>query len=120
MRELGLAVFAHAADINLGQCLYGDGDATARFRPHWTQRWDQPANHTLVPRVRDFANGRGITPRTVNVAWLLNQPFPCAAVVPLPSLLTTLRADYENGSQLILKQADLDFLNGKPLSHHSN
>ena len=112
--DLGLAVLANAADINLGQSLYGDGDATTRFRPHWTQRWSHPSNQRLVPRVRHFADARGITPRAVNVGWLLNQPFPCVAVVPLPSLLTTLCTDYERGSQLILNEADLDLLNDGP------
>ena len=111
VRDLGLAVFSHAADINLGQCLYGDGDASTRFRQHWSQRWDHPSNHALVSRVQLFAGARGITPRTVNVAWLLNQPFPCVAVVPLPSLATGLRTDYEHASQLILKENDLNLLN---------
>jgi aryl-alcohol dehydrogenase-like predicted oxidoreductase len=110
--NLGLAVFAHAADINLGQCLYGDGDATTRFRRHWSQRWDCPSNAVLVPRVRHFADARGITPRTVNVAWVLNRPFPCVAVVPIPSLRTVLGAEYECASQLILEESDLDLLNG--------
>jgi aryl-alcohol dehydrogenase-like predicted oxidoreductase len=110
VRDLGLAVFAHAADINLGQSLYGDADATTRFRPHWTQRWNHPLNQTLVPRVKNFAETRGITPRVVNVGWLLNQPFPCVALVPLPSFMTSLCADYERGSQLILSEDDLDLL----------
>jgi Aldo/keto reductase family len=37
---LRLAVFAHATDINLGQCLYDDAEATSRLRRGWVERWD--------------------------------------------------------------------------------
>ena len=111
VRDLGLGVFAHAADINLGQGIYGDGDATTRLRRHWSERWEHPSNQTLVPRVRQLAAARGITPRIVNVAWLLNQPFPCVAIVPLPYLGSALRKEYERASQFILKESDLELLN---------
>jgi hypothetical protein len=31
--ELGLSVLAHAGDLTLGQCLFGDEDPLARLRP---------------------------------------------------------------------------------------
>lgn len=102
VRDLGLAVLAHAADINLGQCLHDDGDESTRFRRHWTERWNHPSNQTLVPRILRFAAARGTTPRAVNIAWLLNQPFPTIAVVPLPALRTPRRIDYECASQLTM------------------
>jgi aryl-alcohol dehydrogenase-like predicted oxidoreductase len=114
---LGLAVFAHAADLNLGQCIYGGEDAAARMRPHWLRRWDHPENPALVQRVQRFADARGLTPRGVNVAWLLNQPFPVVAMVSLPDLLTTRRAEYERASQVLLEAADLDFLSGGGFEH---
>src|SRR5262249_10599807 len=61
----GLVVFAHAADVNIGQCLYGDEDSSARFRRHWIERWRGPANEALVERVRSFAPARGLTTREV-------------------------------------------------------
>ena len=112
VKALGLAVFAHAADVNLGQCLYGDGDATTRFRPQWLHRWDHPANQALVPRVQRFATAHEITPREVNVAWLLNQPFPSVAVAPLPSMRGTLGTEYERASQFVLEEAELASLSG--------
>src|SRR5215467_7726892 len=57
---LHLPVFAHAADINLGQCLYGDADAIASLRRHWLERWDHPANVPLVKRVQRFATTHGL------------------------------------------------------------
>ncbi len=107
---LRLAVFAHADDVNLGQCLYEDGDAISRMRPHWIERWKHSANPDLVQRVRRFAASRGLTPREVNVAWLLNQAFPAVAVVNLPSLPTARRIEYERASQLPLEEADLRWL----------
>ena len=107
--ELGLAVFAHAADINLGQSLHARGETT-HLRQHWRQRWEHPSNQQLVPRVRQFATAHGLTPRAVNVAWLLNQAFPSVAIVPLPSVQSRVRTDYERGSELILNQADVAWL----------
>jgi len=107
---LGLAVFAHASDINLGQCLWGDGDATSRLRSRWVQRWANPANKALVARVREFATTRGITSRAVNIAWLLSQPFPSVAIAPLSSFGAAGHTDYEQASQLVLEEADLDRL----------
>jgi 1-deoxyxylulose-5-phosphate synthase len=99
---LRLVVFAHADDINLGQCLYGDEDAIARMRPRWVQRWDHAANPALVQRVRSFAAARGLTPRTVNVAWMLNQRFPVVAIAGLRFL-----QEYEQGSRMVLDEAGL-------------
>jgi aryl-alcohol dehydrogenase-like predicted oxidoreductase len=106
VETLHLPVFAHAADINLGQCLYGDADATASLRRHWVERWDVPANLQLVQRVQRFAATHGLTPREVNLAWLLNQPFPCIAVLPLPYLLMDRRSEYDHASQFLLNEDD--------------
>jgi aryl-alcohol dehydrogenase-like predicted oxidoreductase len=107
VRTLGLAVFAHAADFNLGQCLFADEDAPAGWRPQWVQRWDDSANPSLVGRVRQFAAARGLTPREVNIGWLLNQPFPVVAVVSLPSLLDAGGSEYTRAAELRLDEDDL-------------
>jgi aryl-alcohol dehydrogenase-like predicted oxidoreductase len=112
VRKLGLVVLAHAADLNLGQCLFGDADATSLMRSHWVERWDGPANEALVRRVRRFADARGLTPRAVNAAWLLSMPFPCIAIVPLSSLLTSRRSEYESASLLRLDEPDREYLVG--------
>lgn len=109
---LQLPVFAHGADVNLGQCLYGDADSTAGLRRHWRERWDHPANTALVERVRAFAKANGLTSREVNVAWLLNQTFPCIAVVPLPSMLTERNSEFEQASQFLINEADRTWLKG--------
>ena len=107
---LGLAVFAHASDINTGQCLWGDGDATSRFRQQWVERWANPANEKLVTRVRGFATSRAVTPRVVNITWLLSQPFSCVAIVPLSSFAAAHGPDYERASTLAIQEADLAWL----------
>jgi len=112
--DLGLAVFAHADDVHLGQYLYEDGNETASMRRRWLRRWEHPGNPGLVQRVRRLAAARGFTPREVNLAWLLNQPFPSVAVVTLPSLLTAHGAEYERASGLVPGQDDLNFLSGSP------
>jgi aryl-alcohol dehydrogenase-like predicted oxidoreductase len=112
VHALHLPVFAHAADVNLGQCLYGDEDATASLRRHWLERWDHPANAPLVQRVQSFATAHGLTTREVNIAWLLNQPFPCIAVVPLPYLLIGRRSEYDRASQFLLNEVDRAWLSG--------
>jgi 1-deoxyxylulose-5-phosphate synthase len=109
--ELGLAVLAHATDWTLGQCLFGDEEAMARLRPEWVQRWQHPANADRAQRVQEVARARGLTPRAIQIAWLLNQSFPVIAIVGLPSLLTATGAEYERGSQLRLETADLLRLN---------
>lgn len=103
--DRGLAVFAHAEDVNLGQCLYEDADAAALSRSPWTQRWQHPDNPSLIASVREFAAARNLTPREVNLAWVLNQPFPVVALVGLPALLAR-SAEYERASQLLLDDAD--------------
>jgi aryl-alcohol dehydrogenase-like predicted oxidoreductase len=76
------------------------------------QQWDHPDNKALAQRVQHFAAARGLTTREVNVAWLLNQPFPVAAVVSIPSPLITRRTEYERASQLLLDDDCLHVLNG--------
>jgi aryl-alcohol dehydrogenase-like predicted oxidoreductase len=84
--ELGLGVFAHADDFNQGRHLFDDGGPQPESR--WTQRWNHPDNRVLVQRVREFAVPRGLAPSAVNLAWLLNRPFPVIALVSLPCLLS--------------------------------
>jgi aryl-alcohol dehydrogenase-like predicted oxidoreductase len=115
VEALHLPVFAHAHDINIGQCLYGAQAATAGPRRHWVERWNHPANGPLVQRVQQYAATHELTPREVNLAWLLGQPFPCIAVTPLPYLLMEGRSEYERASQLRLSEPDRDWLRA-PLS----
>jgi aryl-alcohol dehydrogenase-like predicted oxidoreductase len=107
VRELGLAVFAHAGDYTLGQCLFGDEDALARMRPEWVQRWQLPVNADLARHVREIAEACGSTPREIQLAWLLNREFPVLAIVDLPTLLTDIGLEYERGSQSRLADTDL-------------
>ncbi len=69
-------------------------------------------NPPLVQRVRQFAAARGLTPREVNVAWLLNRPFPVVAVVSLPSLLDGSATQYARAAALRLNQDDLRNFSG--------
>jgi aryl-alcohol dehydrogenase-like predicted oxidoreductase len=109
-----LPVFAHGADLTIGQCLYADADALSRMRRHWVERWNHPANTALIRRVQCFGEAHRLTSREVNVAWLLNQSFPCVAVLPLPSfLLAARRTEYETASQLVLEEGDRDLLCGR-------
>ena len=107
---LQIPVFAHAADVNLGQCLYGDRDSTACLRRNWLERWDHPVNAVLVQRVRTFAKANGLTSREVNIAWIVNHTFPCIAIVPLPSLLTERSPEFERASQFRMNEADRTWL----------
>jgi len=118
VEALHLPVFAHAADINLGQCLFGDEDVSARLRKHWLERWHDPANHALVERVESFAAARGLTTREVNIAWLLSQKFPCIAITPLPHMLMGRRSEYQRASHFLLNEADRTWL-ALPLTEHS-
>jgi aryl-alcohol dehydrogenase-like predicted oxidoreductase len=99
-----LTVFAHAADIILGQFLYED--AVPALRQQWIERWQDPGNVPLIQRVKSFANARGLTTREVNVAWLLNQKFPCIAIASLPDILMEHGIEYERASQLVLSDLD--------------
>ena len=110
IRSLEVPVFAHAADVNLGQCLYGDADMAASLRQYWRERWDHSANAVLVQRVRAFAKAHGLTSRELNIAWLLNQSFSCVAIVELPSLLTERRSEYERASQFSINSVDRTWL----------
>jgi aryl-alcohol dehydrogenase-like predicted oxidoreductase len=86
VRDLGLAVFAHADAFNIGEHLFEDRkDPVA---PRWKQRWENRANKELALRVREFAATRGLTAAEVNLAWLFNRSFPVIALVSLPDLLT--------------------------------
>jgi len=90
--ELGLAVFAHADDFNLGQCLFDTDDPRAHGR------WAHPANTLLVERVRRFAAANEITPREANIAWLFNRPFPVVAIASLAGLITDRATEFERAS----------------------
>ena len=92
-------------------------DAIASLRRHWLERWDHPANVPLVQRVQRFATTHGLTTREVNLAWLLNQPFPCIAVVPLPCLLMGRRSEYDRASQFLLNEVDRASLRGDNASN---
>jgi len=72
----------------------------------------QPANPALVQRIRSFAAVRGLTPREVNVSWLLNQPFPAVGVISTPRPLTDRLVEYERASQLLLNNTDRQNLGG--------
>ncbi len=106
----GLTVFAHVGDVNLGQCLYGDEDSMARFRPNWVSRWQHPANSALTERVRTFAAQRGLTCREVNLAYVLNQSFAVLGILGLPSILDDQREQYLRASGLALEKKELDLL----------
>ena len=101
-----LTVFAHAADINLGHFLYESADAVTALRRRWIERWHHASNAPLIQRVKRFAYARGLTTREVNVAWLLNQNFPCIAIAPLPDIRTEHGVEYERASQLVLSDLE--------------
>ncbi len=109
--DLGLAVLAHASDICLGECLFGDEDPFAGLRPHWVDRWDPSANSALVQRVRLLAAERDVTPREIGLTWILSRPFPVVTMIGLPELVGPRRAVYERASQLTLSEAELAALN---------
>lgn len=106
----GLAVFAHADDINLGQCLYSEEANVVRRR--WTERWQHRSNVVLVQRVKDFARASGLSTREVNIAWLLNQNFPSIAITSLPCMLER-SSDYERASRFLLNEVDRESLREK-------
>lgn len=115
--ELGLTVFAHAGDLTLGQCLFGNEDSLARLRPHWVERWQHADNPALEKRIRRFSAEHGLTPREVGLAWLLHQPFPVVGIVSLPTLLDPVRrAEYERAAALQLTPDDIEFLAGRDRS----
>jgi len=97
VRELGLAVLAHADPFNLGEHLFADNHSPVHRR--WQQRWDSPANRELARRVRALAAARGLTPVELNLAWLFQRSFPVVALVGLPDLLTHRRVHLERASQ---------------------
>jgi aryl-alcohol dehydrogenase-like predicted oxidoreductase len=96
VREMGLAVFAHSDDFNLGQRLF---DA-----PNDAGRWRNPANAARVEWARRLAGAHGVTPREVNIAWLLSRPFPVAAIASLPGLMSDGGAQYERASRLLIEE----------------
>ncbi len=79
--DLGLSVFAHAGDLTLGQCLFGDAEPLARLRPEWVERWQHPDNAVTVEKIKALAAASGRTTRELQTEWLLNQPFPVVGIV---------------------------------------
>ncbi|MFO1496932.1 MAG: aldo/keto reductase [Verrucomicrobiota bacterium] len=104
VRDLGLAVFAHADDFNIGEYLFEE--STAAVHPRWKQRWEQPANRLLAERVRQLSVRNGHAPQVINLAWLTNRPFPVVALLSLPDLLSARGATVESASCLVLSEAD--------------
>ena len=87
VQDLGLTVFAHADDMNLGQCLFGDEDAMARLRPEWIARWEPQSNSELISSIEAEAVAQGKSARDVQLDWLLSQPYPVIAIVSNPDRL---------------------------------
>ncbi|HVZ30625.1 MAG TPA: aldo/keto reductase [Asticcacaulis sp.] len=83
VRDLGLAVFAHADAYNQGPGLFDDQPVP----PRWARRWDRQTNASLVRGLTEIASEKKTTPQELILAWLLNRPFPSLAVVSLPELL---------------------------------
>jgi aryl-alcohol dehydrogenase-like predicted oxidoreductase len=113
VRESGLAVFAHAGDLTVGHCLFGDEEANERMRPEWMSRWQTPANMSLAGQVLRIASERNVTPHEINLAWLLNRPFPVIGIVGLPTLLGGQGARYERAAQWIFDDSDLRTLDAQ-------
>ncbi len=58
-----------------------------------------------MARGHEFATARKLTSREVNLAWVLNQPFPVVALVGQPALLVR-NAEYERAAQLLFDYTD--------------
>ena len=83
--DLGLSVLAHAGDLTLGQCVFGDEDPLARLHPEWVERWQRPENMEMAARIQEVAAAQESEPRAIQMAWLLKQPFPVIAILSLPA-----------------------------------
>ena len=105
-----LWVLAHVGDLNLGQCLLGEEDAISRLRPRWMTRWQHPENPRIVERIRKYSAEKGLTPREVNLAWVLHRSFPVVAIAGLPSMLTERRIEYERVTERTFDTEELDRL----------
>lgn len=105
-----LTVLAWVSDLNQGLCLYGMTDPVTTMNPAWVQRWHQPANNGIVSRVRQFARDHQLDGRQVNTAYVLNQPFPVVGIVGLGVPQCAGLNTYARSSQVILSDAQRDFL----------
>jgi aryl-alcohol dehydrogenase-like predicted oxidoreductase len=103
VRDLGLAVFAHADAFNVGEHLFDENVGAVPER--WRHRWENPTNRELVRRVRAFAAAHGLTSAEVNLAWLFNRSFPVIALVSLPDLLSERRVLVEHASRQLIDLA---------------
>src|SRR6202041_2098219 len=99
VRDNGLAVCAHAEDFNLGLNVFGATDLPS-WRSTWITRWNHPDNDSLVRRVRTFASNRRLTAREINLAYVLNRPFPTVGIIGLPALLSTECEQYQRATDL--------------------
>jgi aryl-alcohol dehydrogenase-like predicted oxidoreductase len=108
--ETRLAVFAHVEDFNIGQSLFGAEEIPAPLRSKWVTRWHHPDNAALVQRVEAFAVHRGLTPREVNLGWVLQRPFPVVGIISLPILLTDRSVQYERASKMVFGDNELEAL----------
>lgn len=108
--ELGLVVLAHAGDVTSGQCVFGNEDSSARWRPEWVSRWEVPANREVARAVQTIAARHGSSTREVSLAWMLSRRFPVVALVGLPALLSAQGDEYLRASQLTLDEAELRLL----------
>ena len=108
--DLNLCVFAHATDATLGQCLYGNEDASARLRPQWITRWNVPRNTAVLSNVQTAAALHGVSERVVNFGWLLNQPFSVIAIVSLTDVIGIKREELLLAASLSLSAAEANSL----------
>jgi aryl-alcohol dehydrogenase-like predicted oxidoreductase len=109
--DLGLVVLAHAGDMCIGQCLFGEEDSATRWRPEWVARWNVGANEKVVHGIKTIAACRGVTARSVSLAWMLSCDFPVAAIISVPDLVGPHWHEYHGGAQLMLDAVELAQLN---------
>jgi aryl-alcohol dehydrogenase-like predicted oxidoreductase len=78
-------------------------------------RWQSEANVVRLKRARRFGAGRGLNERQVNIAYVLNQPFPVVGIVG-PAEIAPLE-DYIVAADMRLSEDDLSDLVGDHGDH---
>lgn len=103
-----LLVLAHADDLNIGQCLFGDESETARLRPEWVRRWSTGENRRMAERLSALATATGRSCRALNLAAVLTKSPLLSLIVPLPAMIDGRRDDYLDAAARPLTEHELN------------
>lgn len=112
VRAQNLAVFAWVSDFNHGLFVPEAARSALPYAERVYARWCSDENMALLKRAQTLAQRKGMDARQINVAAILQQPFPVVGIMTQRESAATPLETYLDACHLTLSQDDLATLEG--------